>query len=293
MKRTIVVTRPSYLKLKNSQLVMQRETETGSIPIEDIGYLILEHPQVTLTHSVLNAITQNNGVVISCNEKHLPINILHSTVGNSERNKRVRAQLSASKPLSKMLWQQTVRAKILNQAQHLEARGVANRNMHRWIKQVKSGDSDNGEAKAAAYYWKNLFAAEFKRDHKGGYRNMLLNYGYAILRAICARALVSSGLNLTIGIFHANKYNPYCLVDDIMEPYRPYVDSLVYNIEASEDEALELSRADKVSLLRLQSMDVSIDGNIRPLDVAMDATASSVVAAFLGEKKQLNYPVYG
>lgn len=247
IKKTLCFSNPIYLSLRNAQLVlhlpevesndtlpetMKKEAER-TIPIEDIGVVILDHRRITITSGVLEALLENNCAVITCDQKSMPVGLLLPLCGNTTQNERFRTQLDASLPLRKQLWQQTVKQKILNQEYVLRTNTDKETNCMRvWANDVRSGDPDNLEARAAAYYWKNLFKdyPDFVRDREGTPPNNLLNYGYAILRAVIARSLVGSGLLPTLGIHHHNRYNAYCLADDIMEPYRPYVDELVLDI---------------------------------------------------------------
>ena len=233
IKKTLFFGNPAYLSVKNSQLVVKRtDSDTQqevvrTVPIEDIGVVVLEDRQITITNVALDALLQNNCAVITCDEKHMPAGMLLPLEGNTIQSERFANQIEASSPLKKQLWQQTVHAKIRNQASVLKRMsGVEVGCMLAWANDVKSGDSDNLEGRAAAYYWKNIFPSlpGFTRDREGEMPNNLLNYGYAIVRAVVARALVASGLLPTLGIHHHNRYNAYCLADDIMEPYRPYVD---------------------------------------------------------------------
>lgn len=294
IKRTLVIGSPAYLNTRNEQLVIsfiEKGKQEKSIPIEDIGYLIIENPQIILTHGVLNKLLQNKTAVITCNRQHLPCGLLQPLVGHSEQTERYRYQLQASRPLQKQLWQQTIQAKIQNQADHLMLRQKKALRLKRWAKQVKSGDSENCEALAAAYYFQNLFDIPgFSRNQKGIPPNNLLNYGYAILRAITARALCSSGLLPSVGIHHRNKYNPFCLADDIMEPYRPFVDILVYDYIVAGGEIESLDKANKSVLLQLPAMDVKIDSKQSPLMNAMSRTTSSLYACFEGSSRKLLYP---
>jgi CRISPR-associated protein Cas1 len=208
IKRTLYFANPAYLSTKNEQLLItypDKEKEPKTVPIEDIGFVVLEDPQITISNRLLEKLTLNNAAVINCDAKHMPIGMLQPFSGHTEQNERVRYQLNASVPLIKNLWQQTIQAKILNQASLLEERGVAIKNMKYWAKEVTSGDVHNHEARAAAYYWKNIFDMDgFTRGRTDEPPNNLLNYGYAILRAVCARAIVGTGLLPTIGIHHAN-----------------------------------------------------------------------------------------
>jgi CRISPR-associated protein Cas1 len=205
----------------------------------------------------------------------------------------MRYQLNASLPLKKQLWQQTVAIKIDNQANHFLSRGKNALRLKRYAKEVKSGDFGNEEALAAAFYFQNLFEIEnFSRNQKDIAPNNLLNYGYAILRAVAARAIVSSGLLPSVGIFHCNKYNPFCLADDVMEPYRPFVDALVYDIVESGCNLEELNRNIKSNLLMIPVIDVIIDGKQSPLMNAMSRTTASLYDCFEGSRRKILYPEF-
>ena len=302
IKRTLYFGNPAYLSLKLKQLVVrlpQAEGEqkdekelTRTVPIEDLGVIILDHKQITITQALLAELLDNNCAVITCDSRQLPTGLFLPLAGNTIQNERFRLQLDASLPLKKQLWQQTIEAKIRNQAAMLRyTTGEEHKNMMKWSESVKSDDTENMEARAAVYYWKTLFPDNpyFVRDHDGEGANALLNYGYAILRAIVARALVASGLLPTLGIHHHNRYNAYCLADDIMEPYRPYVDRIVYDILEESPEA-EISTAVKVKLLNIPVTEVSIGGKRSPLMVAVSHTTSSLVKCFRGESRRLLYP---
>lgn len=233
IKRTLFFANPTYLSLRLGQLVIQRtnasgEEEVVTRAIEDIGVIVLEHPQITLSHALMGYLTDHNVALVICNEKHMPTGMMLPLSGNTLQNERFRDQVNASLPLKKQLWQQTVRCKIANQAEVLRLCTDAPTGcMDKWAKDVRSGDPDNLEGRAAAYYWKQLFSEDYEHFVRGRFEdppNHLLNYGYAILRAVIARALVSTGLLPTLGIHHHNRYNAYCLADDIIEPYRPYLD---------------------------------------------------------------------
>ncbi|MGB0390606.1 MAG: type II CRISPR-associated endonuclease Cas1 [Salibacteraceae bacterium] len=296
VKRTLFFASPAYLSTKEEQLVInypKGEPKSRTVPIEDIGYLVLENPQITISNKLLEKLTYNNAAIINCDAQHMPIGLLMPLVGHTEQNERFRAQLNSSLPLRKNLWQQTIQYKILNQAKHLEERGIDAKKMRFWVKEVTSGDSLNHESRAAAYYWKRIFEIDgFTRYRHGEPPNNLLNYGYAILRAVCARSLVSSGLLPTMGIHHANKYNAYCLADDIMEPYRPFVDSVVAFIVDNFDDVEELTTELKTELLQIPAMDVIMDGKKSPLMVAMSRTTNSLQECFMGHTRKLLYPDY-
>ncbi len=296
IKRSLFFANPAYLSTKNEQLLISfpgEEKEDRTVPIEDIGILVLENPQITLTNGLITKLIQNKASVVNCDKQHLPCSILQPLVGHTEQTERFAAQLKASLPLKKNLWQQTVSAKISNQAQHLFRRNKNHKKLARWAGEVKSGDTDNHEAIAAAHYWQNLFDLEgFSRYRHGIPPNNLLNYGYAILRAVTARALISSGLLPGVGIFHHNKYNAFALADDIMEPYRIYVDDLVYEIVASRVEITELNTELKSHLLKIPALDVFIDGKWSPLMVALSRTTNSLYECFANLSRKVLYPVY-
>lgn len=296
IKRTLFFGNPVYLSTKNKQLVAtypDEQTETKTAAIEDIGVVVLEHQQITITNGLLEKLVQNNVAIINCDQQHLPIGLLMPLCGHSEQTERYKHQINASQPLKKNLWQQTVSAKIANQAGLLNEKGIPARKMELWAKEVTSGDALNHESRAAVYYWSKLFGDEsFSRGQKGASPNHLLNYGYAILRAITARALVSTGLLPTLGIFHRNKYNAYCLADDIMEPYRPYVDLIVSHIVETEDHFDELTVEIKKQLLSIATIDVKLDGKNSPLMVALSRTTNSLYECFEGSSRKILYPMY-
>ena len=301
IKRTLYFGNPAYLSLRQSQLVVNLPEAQGmddaggknTIPIEDIGVVVLDNKQITITHGVLEALLGNNAAVITCDSSRMPVGLMLPLCGNTTQNERFRAQLGASLPLQKQLWQQTVQAKITNQAAVLkECRGAVVKNMLVWASDVKSGDSENLEARAAVYYWANMFRHidGFRRDREGIPPNNLLNYGYAILRAIVARGLVSSGLLPTLGIHHHNRYNAYCLADDIMEPYRPFVDRLVAEIVENVEDFYELTKSLKARLLSIPVLDVTINGMRSPLMIAVGQTTASLYKCFSGESRKISYP---
>lgn len=296
IKRTLFFGNPAYLSTRNEQLVIHYPGESQgekTVPIEDVGYIVLENPQITITNKLLMKLVQNKTAVITCDGQHLPCSFLQPLVGHSEQTERIRYQLSASLPLKKNLWRQTIIAKINNQATHLLLREKNALRLKRYVQEVKNGSWHNEEALAAAYYFQHLFDIKgFSRNQKGVAPNNLLNYGYAILRAITARALVSSGLFLSLGIFHQNKYNPFCLADDIMEPYRPFVDHVVYDIVASYQSIEELTTPIKAHLLQLPALDVIIDGKRSPLMNAMSRTTASLYECFEGSRRKILYPSF-
>ena len=336
IKRTLCFSNPAYLSLKNAQLVIKlpevekadvveliKAEAVRTIPIEDIGVVVLDNRQITITQGLVEALLENNCAIITCDNAHLPVGLMLPLCGNTTQSERFRLQIDASLPLKKQLWQQTVQCKIRNQAAVLQnTRNTIVKNMLAWAGEVKSGDSDNLEGRAAAYYWRNLFPdiLGFTRDRNGLPPNNLLhtpvsqlrpistrrpqpmmnsstalsitsfNYGYAILRAVVARALVGSGLLPTLGIHHHNRYNAYCLADDIMEPYRPYVDALVCRLVSDGHITEELTTELKRELLQIPTLDVVINGKRSPLMVAVGQTTASLYRCFSGEQRKIAYP---
>ena len=307
IKKTLYFGNPAYLSLRNKQLVIRLpEVESGNmpdemkreaittVPIEDIGVVVLDNRQITITQGLVAALLQNTTALITCDDRRMPTGLFLPLQGNTVQNERFRSQLEASQPLRKQFWQQTVRAKIENQAAVLRLYTVKSvARMYTMADNVKSGDSDNFEAQAAVYYWKNVFTdiPTFIRDQNGEPPNNLLNYGYAILRAVVARALVSSGLLPVYGIHHHNRYNPYCLADDIMEPYRPYVDMQVLHIMQQYEEIPEnLPKEIKRDLLSIPVVDTMIGGKKRPLMIAVSETTASLAKCFAGELRKISYP---
>ena len=262
-----------------------------TIPIEDTGIVILDNKQITITQGLMEALLENNCALITCDSKRMPTGLMLPLAGNTIQTERFKSQIEASLPLKKQLWQQTIEAKISNQAAVLKyTTGETHNNMLKWAGSVRSGDTENMEARAAVYYWKTVFDDEFfTRDNDSDGRNGLLDYGYAILRAIVARALVGAGLIPTLGIHHHNRYNAYCLADDIMEPYRPYVDKLVLDILA-EDSCSTISQSVKTKLLGLPVTEVVINEHRSPLMLAVSQTVSSLVKCYRGESRRLIYP---
>lgn len=302
VKKTLYFGNPAYLSLRLQQLVItipQNKYDlpldkkvVKTIPIEDIGVVILDDKQITVTQGALEALLANNCAIITCDSKRMPVGLMLPLAGNTIQTERFRSQIDSSLPLRKQLWQQTIEAKIRNQAALLKnVTGIEHKNMLKWSMSVKSGDSDNMEARAAVYYWKTVFPRNpmFVRDYDEDGSNALLNYGYAILRAIVARGLVAGGLIPTLGIHHHNRYNAYCLADDIMEPYRPFVDKVVNDILDDDSNAL-LNQRTKVKLLGIPTIEVFINEKRSPLMNAVSQTVTSLVKCFKGESRRLIYP---
>jgi CRISPR-associated protein Cas1 len=256
--------------------------------------VILDNSQITLTQPLLNALLENNAAVLTCDAKHMPLGMWLNLNGNYTQQQHWHNQIAVSEAHKKRLWKQVIQQKIRNQAALVEANGQEVQNMLYWADSVKKGDPDNYEARAAAYYWKTLFVDYIERFKRGRYEadaNPMLNYGYAILRAVVARSLVSSGLLPTFGLHHRNSYNAYCLADDIMEPYRPYVDALVLQLVKEGQGDQELNTAIKQRLLQIPVQDVLINKKLSPLMNAVQQTTASLYQCYIGERKTLKLPI--
>jgi len=294
IKQTLYISNPAYLKVQSQQLVIQPGSSRSAPPhiraIEDIGIIVLDHPQITITHNCIKALQSNNAVIISCDSQRMPHSIFLPLEGHSLQSERFRIQSGATLPLKKKLWQQTVVAKIRNQAMVLKYLQKPFKRLEILQRRVQSGDMDNTEAQAAAYYWPVLMGSDFLRDRYGDIPNNALNYGYAILRSMVARALISSGLHLTLGIHHKNKYNAFCLADDIMEPFRPFVDLIVYEMFSNDEIEPFLSKENKRQLLAIGQMDGVFSKRKSPLLVGISHTTSSLFMCYSGKKRKINYP---
>lgn len=297
IKRTLYFGNPAKLQKQNEQLKVElkEDGEEHQVPIEDIGMLVLDDPRIYITPGLVNALLDNNATVLWCDERHLPKGLILPMATNHVYTEKLRSQLDASQPLQKQLWKQTVKQKVRNQGAFLKKLGLPADNMEHWAKEVKSGDPQNVEAKASAYYWKKTF--EFLdvpngvRDPSGPPPNNLLNYGYAVLRGVVARSLVASGCLPAVGIHHRNKYNPFCLADDIMEPFRPFVDRLVIELIKEEDEIpTDIHKELKKGLLRIPTLDVVIEEQKSPLMVGMQRTTASLMDCFEKTREKLLYP---
>lgn len=284
-------TSPVALSLKYGQLVVRslEDNKTLTRPVEDIGIVIIDNQQVSLTIPLLNELAENNVAVIICDKKQMPQAMLQPLVGNSTLQESYKYQIDATAPLKKQIWKQLVEAKIKNQAALLDRVGKEGKMLKPFYSNVKSGDTDNREGAAARVYWTQLFDNGFKREREGDSPNQFLNYGYTILRAAVARALVGSGLYPAFGIFHRNRYNAFPLADDVMEPYRPFVDEVVYSLDL-DDAVTDLDKNVKTRLLRVLFSDVKIGKMTRPLEVALSITTASLVKVFKGNSQKLSLP---
>lgn len=292
LKKTILIENKSSITSKNNQLMIKSEIRENSIPIEDIGFLVIDHPEIYLSIPAVNSLVENNTSIIVCGKNHLPNGMFLNLNSHHIQQEIFKNQIEASLPLKKQLWQQTIVEKITNQGILLKTIS-GNKNSFEFLaSKVLSGDSSNMEGVAAGQYWKSFFDTydiNFRRERFGDYPNSFLNYGYAILRAATARALSGSGLLNTLGIHHKSKYNPFALADDIMEPFRPLVDEKVFTIMQSFEEQ-ELNSKIKAELLQILTRTVYFKDEKSPLMVALQKTAASLQQCYTGERKKIKYP---
>lgn len=302
IKRTVEIsTNGCYVHTKDEQLLIEKDGfKVGSIPIEDLGVLILDSPQLTISSSVMRSLAEENVAVIFTDSKHLPSSLTIPFSANSIQTKVLNEQIAISLPTKKRLWSAIISQKIANQARSLEICGGDGTALKEISNRVRSGDPENLEAYAAKIYWKKLFGDEFRRDREAVDHNMFLNYGYAIVRAATARAIVGTGLHPSLGINHKNQYNPFPLADDLVEPLRPFVDVQVFRIvndlipggdRFRVDGELTLTRDAKQVLLGLLADECEFDGRKSPLLVALGNYAASVKQVMLGESEKLLLPV--
>lgn len=292
LKRTILLENKASVSSKNLQLVIKTDLRESTVPAEDVGYMVIDHPQVFLSIPAMNLLIENNAAIIVCGSNHLPTGMFLNLHSHHIQQEIFRNQMEASMPLKKQLWQQTAVEKIKNQGILLEKITGDRNSLDYLASKVLSGDTSNMEGVAANLYWKGYFEScdiQVRRERFGNFPNNFLNYGYAILRAATARALYGSGLLNTLGIHHRNKYNTYALADDMMEPYRPLVDEKVFELIKMSDEQ-ELTTAVKTEFLKILTKTVYFKEEKSPLMVALQKTSSSLQQCFTGESKKINFP---
>ena len=291
LKRTLVFTNLFRLSLKNAQLVIstpEMPDEKRTIPIEDVGMVIIENQQISITIPLLNELVDAGVAVVLCDKKGLPHAMLQNMDGNNLQGEFLRNQIDVGEVLRKQLWKQIVEAKIKNQSALLEKLHGKGTLLKPFYANVKSGDSDNREGIAARLYWTALYGNDFVRDRAAEGINALLNYGYTVLRAATARALVSAGLTPSLGIFHHNRSNAFPLADDMMEPYRPFVDEVVYHL--CEEGNLELTKDVKMELIGILTCDTYFPMVTRPLQIGLSMTMASLAKCYAGKQKSLSLP---
>lgn len=289
LKKTILLENKASITTKNLQLVIKTEIKEAQLAIEDIGFIVIDHPEIYLSLPAMNLLIENNAAVIICNKNHLPNGLFMNLNSHHIQQEIFKNQINASIPLKKQLWQQTIIEKITNQGLLLETITKKKNNFNFLASKVVSGDTTNMEGVAANFYWKTFFEHDFKRERFGDYPNNFLNYGYALLRAATARALSGSGLLNTLGIHHKSKYNAFALADDIMEPFRPIVDEKVFEIMHQYEEQ-ELNTKIKAELLQILTRTVYFKEEKSPLMVGLQKTASSLQQCYSGDKKKIKYP---
>lgn len=295
VKRTLHFGNPAHLSVQNKQLIVELKDDNRTkhtIPIMDIGMVVLEHPQITLTMSVMQFLLEEKVALISCNQNYMPAGMFIPFDANTEQTQVMLRQVEASAPLKKQLWQQTIKMKIHNQAKVLDKLGLNSQRLHHLKENILSGDTTNCEGQAAAYYWNQLYGSDFIRSQERNTPNAQLNYGYAILRSVVARSLTASGLHPSLGIFHRNKYNAFCLADDIMEPYRPFVDWLVIQLLEDDADSVELTKDQKIALLKLPQLDITMGKVTRPLFHAVSMTTAGLNRCFKGELRKIPFPEF-
>lgn len=292
IKRTIEISSgPARLSVANRQMTIERkEVASAAVPVEDIGLLIVDHCAVTYTHAVFSELLAAGAAIVICGADHLPVGLLLPLAANTVQTERFRAQIEAGLPLKKRCWQAVIAAKILLQAEVLEWACGADHGLRAMAARVRSGDPDNIEAQAAQRYWPRLMGGDFRRDRSGPMPNALLNYGYAVLRAGMARALAGSGLIATLGIHHHNRYNAFCLADDMLEPYRPYVDWRVKRLMDDGAAGDSIDRPAKQALLSLFNQTIAVGGRRSPLGLAQAATSASLAESFAAGEMRLALP---
>lgn len=291
IKRIIEINSPAILTTKNRQLVISREGEGIEFaPIEDLGVLILDNPAITHSLGLITACSENNVAVITCDNKHLPSAVYLPVTGNSLQTKTLAMQVKISQPLRKRVWQALVKAKIQEQAKVLKTIFGDGDQLHDLAANVKSGDPQNVESQAARKYWQNLFGPNFKRDRNLPGINAMLNYGYIVIRAAVARAIVGTGLHPSLGVHHRNQYNNFCLADDLVEPLRPVVDMTVYVLSQKIDGEPLVTKEFKKSVLEILNREFMINKLKLPLFVALHYYAASLRKVFAGESEGLEIP---
>ena len=292
-KQTLMFVNPVSLSLRYNQLVihLKGSEEEVTRPIEDIAVVVIENQAVQVTMPLLNALATQNVSVVICDDKAMPNAMLMPLETNNTQQETYRIQCEASQPTRKRIWRDLIEGKIRNQAAMLCRAGRQGDLLRPYYSNVLSGDSDNREGAAARIYWRELFGPTFVRSREGNQPNAMRNYGYALLRAATARALMGSGLLPAFGIFHRNRYNAFPLADDVMEPYRPFVDAIVYDLHARQGKTT-LDKDAKSRLLRILFADVDIDGTTHPLEVALTLTTASLVRALKDNNQHIRCPSF-
>lgn len=278
-----------HLSVNRGFLVVSADREElGRIPLDEIAAVVINGHGCTHSNNALVELANQGSPVVLCGPNHLPQAIVWAADGHHQQAGRMADQASAAKPLKKRLWQQIVRAKIRQQGATLRAIGAKAGGFELLARQVRSGDPANIEAQASRRYWPLLFGPEFRRDTGGNEINSLLNYGYSILRSGAARAIMASGLHPSLGLFHANRGNAFCLVDDLMEPFRPIIDRRVFDLR--ENGVSELDRETKSVLAGVLILDMTTRQGATPMVTCLERAALSLARCFGGEADGLDLP---
>ncbi len=282
----------THLSIRYGQLVLKREGEQiSSIPCEDVGVLLVDHRGITYTHSVFTELLKNGAAIVLCGENHHPSGMFLPIESNSVQTERYRNQIEAKEPVKKRLWQQIIRVKIRHQAKLVKEDEVTYRALKILAKKVRSGDPDNIEARVSKKFWNSFFEDEsFRRDINGPSPNNMLNYGYMVMRAAVARAICSAGLLPSLGLHHRNRYNAFCLADDVLEPFRGFVEARVKQLYEGGEGTEDLGQYVKARLLDVLYEEVNIAGFKGPLMVGLHRTAASLYRVFAGEQEKIELP---
>ncbi len=285
-----IAEQPARLRIERRQLVIDVEPEPARVPLEDLAVVVVSHPQVSYTQAVLSELAAQGGVFVTCDRSRMPVGLMLPLAGHSVQTERFRRQLELSRPKQKRLWQQIVRGKIAMHAVVLAESTGGDAHLPALLSKVRSGDPSNVEAQAARRYWTALFGSDFRRDREAADHNRLLNYGYAVLRAATARAICAAGLHPSVGLHHHNRYNAWCLSDDLVEPYRPLVDRAVVRLMQGREDVPDLDGETRGELIGALTSAVVIAGAQRLLFDALARTASSLAAVVTGERNDLELP---
>ncbi len=293
LRKTIEITTPgSRLSIAHRQLVIERpDLPRSSLPIEDIGVLIVDDRRAIYTQAVFTELLAAGATVMITGPDHLPLGMMLPLDAHHVQTERHRAQVEATGPTRKQIWRALISAKLTQQSCVLNHFYPVPNGLAAMAARVRSGDPDNLEAQAAQRYWPLLFGKDFRRDRAAEGVNAALNYGYAVIRAATARAVVASGLIPSLGVFHRNRSNPFCLADDLFEPYRPFVDWRVKLLTRERPDGFNLDdRSIRAALLSLFNETIRIGGRKLPLLLAIEASAASLARALTGGERTLVLP---
>jgi CRISPR-associated protein Cas1 len=284
-----------HLFLSRGFMVVQdtegERKELGQVPLDDVVAVIANAHGLSYTNNLLVALAERCAPFVLCAANHNAVGMMLPIEGNYQQAKRFDAQIAANQPLIKRLWAEIVKSKLQQQAAALEATGAPFVPLSALVRKVRAGDPDNFEAQGARRYWGLLFGEDFRRDQQGTGLNAMLNYGYTVLRAATARAVVSAGLHPTIGLHHSNEGNSMRLVDDLMEPFRPMIDLKVWQLYKQGEG--QITPESKRALVRTLYDDMQTSAGVTPVMVCAQKLATSLAQVFMGEKDKLDLPLPG